>query len=77
MTRESGETLWVGDAGAAGFPDLVLVRRSRLVFAELKVGKNKLTSEQEAWLKDLEAVPYLESYLWWPVDWARIERILR
>jgi hypothetical protein len=38
---------------AAGFPDLVMVRRSRIVFAELKAQKGRLTSAQEDWMFDL------------------------
>ena len=33
---------------ASGFPDLVLVRE-RVLFRELKVGKNKLRPTQELW----------------------------
>ena len=33
-----------------GFPDLTLVRRYRLIFAELKREGGKLTAEQTAWL---------------------------
>ena len=33
---------------ASGFPDLVLVRE-RVLFRELKVGKNKLSQSQELW----------------------------
>ena len=33
---------------ASGFPDLVLVRE-RVLFRELKVGKNKLSPTQELW----------------------------
>ena len=33
---------------ASGFPDLVLVRE-RVLFRELKVGKNKLSQTQELW----------------------------
>ena len=33
---------------ASGFPDLVLVRE-RVLFRELKVGKNKLSQAQELW----------------------------
>lgn len=42
----------------AGFPDLTLVRRGRLVFAELKrqAAKYQPTPEQEAWLEDLGEV---------------------
>lgn len=31
-----------------GWPDLVLVRRDRLVWMELKVGRGKLTAEQDS-----------------------------
>jgi len=33
---------------ASGFPDLVLVRE-RILYRELKVGKNKLSPTQELW----------------------------
>jgi hypothetical protein len=39
-----------------GFPDLVLVRPPRIIFAELKSLIGKTTPEQDAWLADLEAV---------------------
>ena len=35
-----------------GFPDLVLCRE-RVVFAEIKVGRNKVSPEQTAWLEAL------------------------
>lgn len=44
---------------SAGFPDLVMVRGLRLVFAELKrqsETRGKVTAKQQAWLDDLEAV---------------------
>jgi len=40
------QTAVAGDG--SGFPDLVLVR-DRIIFAELKVGKNKLSFAQESW----------------------------
>ncbi len=36
-----------------GFPDYCAVRPPRLIFAELKGEKGKVTPEQEAWLEDL------------------------
>lgn len=49
----------------AGFPDLVLVRPPRLIFAELKVWP-RITPRpaQVEWLARLGAVPCVESYLW-------------
>ncbi len=42
--------------GHRGFPDLVLVRPPRLVFAELKSLSGKLTPEQTAWIDALDKV---------------------
>ena len=42
--------------GDKGFPDLVLVKGSRLIFAELKVGKEQPKPEQLAWLADLGVI---------------------
>ena len=63
-----------------GFPDLVLVRDGRLVFAELKTERGKLSPSQQAWLAELEEVRYqrgIEVYTWRPRDWEQIERVLR
>ena len=40
-------------ADAAGFPDLVLVGRGRVLWRELKAGRNRLTVEQADWLDAL------------------------
>jgi hypothetical protein len=64
-----------------GFPDLVLVRGGRIVFAELKLTGKKPTPEQYRWLDLLRAValaaPHaVEVYLWTPADWNQIEQKL-
>lgn len=60
-----------------GFPDLVLVREPRLIFAELKRSeKEHPTPEQEQWLARLRGCP-VEVYLWRPGDWDEIVQVLR
>lgn len=67
-------------ADGKGFPDLCMVnpRSGRLIFAELKASKGKLTAEQEAWMRDLAAaLPAADVCLWTPEDWPnRIVAIL-
>ena len=58
-----------------GFPDLVLVRPPRLVFAELKSERGRTTPQQQEWLDLLEGTP-AETYLWRPADWDAIRAIL-
>ncbi len=62
-------------SGDVGFPDLVLAKAGRVVFAELKVGKNWPTAEQAVWLEALEGSQNL-SCIWYPEDWDDIVRIL-
>jgi hypothetical protein len=63
--------------GDAGFPDLVLARGERVIFAELKRDRrSKPTPEQAAWLETL-GTSHLDVYIWRPEDWDDIERILR
>ncbi len=59
----------------AGFPDLVLLRPPQKIVAELKVGKNKPTAEQNLWLNLFEecGVP---AYVWTEKDWLEIETVL-
>jgi hypothetical protein len=68
---------WLSTHSAAGFPDEVLVRGGRLIFAELKSDGGKLRPEQEAWLADLEAVPGVEVHVWRPADLDAIAKALR
>lgn len=66
---------WNSQHSPAGFPDLVLVRRPRVVFAELKRQDKGPTTDQTAWLEDLRASGQ-EAYLWRPSDWSTIEKVL-
>lgn len=66
---------WVSIHSTGGFPDLVLVRRPRLVFAELKRDGKLPTDAQLDWLEDLRACGH-EAYLWTPSQWPDIKRIL-
>jgi len=68
---------WLSKHSPAGFPDEVLVRSGRLIFAELKSERGKLSDEQEAWLEELRAVPGVEVYLWRPADMDAIAAALR
>lgn len=73
-----GRTFTPVVADGAGWPDLAMVRRQRLVFAELKRrGKRRVRTEQRVWLDALDAVPMAEVYVWNPIDWPTIEKVLR
>ena len=58
-----------------GFPDLVMVRDNRVIFAELKTMKGKVTKHQERWLEAL-AKTQVEVKLWRPSDINDIEEVL-
>lgn len=61
------------DRSPSGFPDLVLVKPGRLIFAELKQHGGKLTHDQEVWLSMLRrSVSGVEVELWRPEDFGRI-----
>ena len=61
-----------GNRAEAGFPDLVLVREPRVVFAELKSPKGVVKPAQQEWLSQLEASRGVEARLWRPADWDAI-----
>lgn len=64
-----------GDMGK-GWPDLILVRRERIIAAELKSDVAKPRPEQEdvlAWL----ARAGVETHVWRPRDWDAIVAALR
>jgi hypothetical protein len=58
-----------------GFPDLLLLREHRTIFAELKVGYKKPRPEQLSWLCALAFAGH-ETAVWYPKDWNEIKEIL-
>ena len=61
----------------AGFPDLVLARKGRVVFAEVKDEKGTLSKAQAEW--HVELMPgnrTHEVYVWRPSDLVEIESLL-
>lgn len=68
---------WNSLHSTAGFPDLVLVRPPRVIFAELKAERGRLTLAQQAWLDALRQCEGVEVYLWRPADLEQIVRVLR
>ena len=60
----------------AGWPDLVLLRPNRLIFAELKTETGRLTDEQRRILSMLKMAGQ-EVYVWRPMDFETIRGILK
>lgn len=73
-TADGWRTAITGDAG---FPDLLLVRPPRLVFAELKSSTGRATPDQKHWLMLLGQVPGVEVFQWRPGDFGEVEEVLR
>lgn len=63
-------------ADGAGFPDLCMVKGERIIFAELKADRGRLSAKQENWLNCLRFVPHIEVYVWFPRDFDYIEEVL-
>ncbi len=66
----------------AGFPDLFLLRADRLIIAELKTERGRLSERQVSWYMDLLAFsahfgPEVLVTIWRPSDIDKIEAELR
>lgn len=59
----------------AGFPDLVLVRRPHVIFAELKRENGRVTEDQQDWLDELRACGQ-SVFVWRPSDFDTIVEVL-
>lgn len=65
-------------SGAAGFPDLVLLRPPELLFLELKSASGDATAKQKQWISRLQRVPGVDAYIVRPADCGRIfARLMR
>lgn len=73
--RQSGN--WATSfRGDRGFPDYVATRDGRLIFAEIKNERGRLTKPQNDWLDALRQTA-AEVYLWRPEDLEAIKEVLR
>jgi hypothetical protein len=64
---------------AAGFPDLILIRvedKGRIVVAECKSEKGKVTVFQDKWIKMFRDCG-VEAYIWRPSQWDEIVECLK
>ena len=59
----------------AGFPDCVLVKGKRLIFAELKKETGVVSEAQQLWLDALTATG-VEVYVWRPSQMREVQQIL-
>jgi hypothetical protein len=68
---------WTSIHSPRGFPDLVLANpeKQRVIFAELKSEKGKVTPEQQEWLDVLKQCG-AEVFVWHPEDFEEIVRLL-
>ena len=64
------------DRSEPGFPDLVLCRPPRVVFAELKNETGRVSDYQQYWLDNLRRCEGVDVFLWRPSDWDSIVRCL-
>ena len=71
---------WLSKFSEAGFPDLVMVRGQRIIWAELKGHHGKASHQQREWLTDLRAVDPdgrgRDVYLWYPYHMDAIPLVM-
>lgn len=75
--RRNGTCYWETPFGAdgVGFPDLLLFRGAQVIAPELKVGRNKLSPEQDAWRERIDKTSIVHC-VWRPEMWQEIEEVL-
>ena len=74
-TVAKGKIITPYQGNGKGFPDLILLKSTCGIVAELKVGNNKPTSEQQKWLEAFRALGFIAE-VWYPRDWDRIVSLL-
>ena len=59
-----------------GFPDLLLIRRDKVLFRELKTRTGRVSREQRGFIKRLQDWKH-DAKVWRPSDWSEIEKTLQ
>ncbi len=77
--QRDGKYLTPVQADAAGFPDLILVHpiQKRIIWAELKSEKGRVSDKQFEWIKALAKAGQKEVFVWKPSDFDDVVDILR
>lgn len=81
VTKKDGSTFWQTPVAAdgEGFPDLILVRRNRVLAVELKSERGKPDPAQREWLHIFMLTRRVETFIWKPSQWLdlTIDSLLR
>lgn len=72
VTRADGSKLWIGDKASAGFPDLFLIRGTRIAAIELKSDTGRVTPLQTEWLDAMNATGHIEARVFRPSDFDTV-----
>ena len=67
---------WRSIHSPVGFPDCVLAKPGRLIFAELKSEVGKVSQKQQEWLDTLRAAGQ-EVYVWRPSQFDEVVEVLK
>jgi hypothetical protein len=59
-----------------GFPDLTMAKEDRLIFAELKTERGKISKSQTKWLNVLSSTGKCEVFTWKPSEWIEVVAVL-
>ena len=60
-----------------GFPDIIAIRRGRMLALELKIEKGIPTPEQDAWLDAFMGVPFVRCGVFRPSERDTLERMFK
>lgn len=81
VKKKDGTTFWQTPVAAdgEGFPDLIMIRKNRILAVELKRERGKAEPAQIEWLHLFMLTRRVETYLWKPSSWldGTIEGLLR
>lgn len=76
QTGKRFRTMVVGTL-AKGWPDLLLCRDDRLIVIECKTDVGRVQPDQLRVLEILERAEHVETYIFRPKDWGRLEQVLQ
>jgi hypothetical protein len=74
--KQDGRWMTPVQGNGVGFPDLLLIRGTRLLVSELKAERGRLTPAQQAWLEAFAGAG-IETHIWRPAQLEELVEVLR